>query len=417
MPLIDHVVLRFAVALGIGLLIGTERERNQGSGHRQEVAGVRTFALTSLTGAVSLQAGDELIFIAFGLIVGLLIVVGYRNSHDTDPGMTTEIAQLATFLLGGLAMRQPQLAAGLGVAVALLLASRPGLHKWIHDVLTDDEIRDGLLLAAAALIILPLTPEEPVDRWGVINLRRLWTLAVVIMAINGLGYVALRVLGPKIGLALAGFFSGFVSSTATIGAMGARAKKYPDLRWPAVAGAAFSSVATVLQLALVVALASTTLLRELALPLLAAGMAAALYATLFALRTAHESGDREAPAGRPFDPKIACIFVVIVGVVLIASALLTQWLGDRGLLLASAVSGLADAHAAAFSAASLAANESVPVNLAAMAVLAGFSSNALSKIFVAFSLGDRRYAMQLVPGILLGVGAAWATLVGAQLLD
>jgi len=417
MSLPDHLVVRLAVALGAGLLIGIERERSHNKNQSHEAAGVRTFTLTALVGAISLQLGQELAFIAFALILGALIAVGYGRTRDLDPGMTTEVAQLATFLLGGLAMREPQLAAALAVVVAVLLAARTRLHNWIHHVLTDQEIRDGLLLAAAALVILPLTPQEAIDPWGVIKPRQLWTLAVTVMAINGVGYIALRVLGPKVGLALAGFFSGFVSSTATIGAMGTRAKEQPELRHGAVAGAAVSSVATVVQLAVVIGLVSTALLLELALPLAAAGLMAAIYAALFTVRSVRQRGENTAPAGRPFDPKTAFVFVAVVGAALVATALLTQWLGTRGLLLASTVSGLGDAHAAAISAASLAANGAATLDLAAMAVLAGFTTNALSKLIVAFSLGDRHYALALAPGIGLSVAAAWAGLFGLRLFN
>ena len=177
----DQTLIGLAVALGIGLLIGTERERTQNRKASQEAAGVRTFTLTALIGAVSLLVGDEITFIAFAFIVGGLIAVGYVRTRDQDPGMTTEIAQIATFLLGGFAMREPQFAAGLGVVVAILLAARTRLHDWIHNVLTDEEIRDGLLLAAAALVILPLTPTEAIDPWEVIRPRQLWALAVTVI--------------------------------------------------------------------------------------------------------------------------------------------------------------------------------------------------------------------------------------------
>jgi len=407
MSLPDHIVIRLAVAIGVGLLIGIERERSKGSGPSREVAGVRTFSLIALTGAVSILLGDVPTFICFALLVGLLVVSGYRRSRNRDPGLTSEVAQLITFLLGAFAIREPQLAAALGVVVAILLAARATLHTWVRDVLTDEEIRDGLLLAAAALVILPLTPTQAVDPWGVIKPRQLWTLAVTVMAINALGYIALRALGPKTGLALAGLFSGFVSSTATIGAMGARAKAQPGLRGGAVAGAAVSSVATVIQLAVVVGVVSVPLLRELALPLLAAGLMAAIYAGVFMIRSARDGGEPHTQPGRPFDPKTALIFVAVVGVALTISTLLTRWLGSNGLLIANAVGGFGDAHAPAISAATLAAQGSVDMRLAAFAVLAGFSTNAISKIVVASFVGDRGYALQLVPGILLSVAAAW----------
>jgi uncharacterized membrane protein (DUF4010 family) len=400
--------INLGVALAIGFLIGIERERSKGTGPNRAVAGLRTFTLISLAGALGLWIGGVYVFIATGGIVGVLIAVGYMRTRDTDPGLTTEIAMVVTLLLGGLAVREPRLAAALAVIVAILLAFRSTAHNWVKNVLTDEEVRDGLLLAAAALVILPLTPTEAIDPWGVVQPRKLWMLAVLVMAINALGYVALRALGAKTGLAVAGLLSGFVSSTATIGAMGARTKSQPELHKGAVAGAAASSVATVLQLAIVVGLVSMPTLVMLTPSLLASGLAAVIYAGIFALRSFREmSSQEDSPKGRPFEPKTAILFVVVVGLTLLISALLTQWLGDRGLFLAAAVAGFTDAHAPAISAASLAASGRTHAEFAALAVLVGFTTNVVSKTAVAFSLGDRRYAYELTPGLILMAAAAW----------
>lgn len=399
--------LNLGIALALGLLIGIERERSKGEGPQRAVAGLRTFALVSLAGALGIWIGGVYVFIATGAIVGVLIGIGYLRSVETDPGLTTEIAMVVTFLLGGLAIREPRLAAALAVIVTILLAFRRPAHDWVKNVLTDAEVRDGLLLAAAALVILPLAPAQPIDPWSVVQPRKLWMLAVLIMAINAAGYVALRALGPKTGLSLAGLLSGFVSSTATIGAMGARTKSQPDLHKGAVAGAAASSVATVVQLTIVVGLLSTPTLMLLAPSLLASGLAAVVYAGIFALRSFRETSAGEAPKGRPFDPKTALIFVLVVGLTLTIAALLTHWLGDRGLMFAAAVAGFTDAHAAAISSASMAASGRTQAQFAALAALVGFTTNTVSKIVVAFSLGDRRYAFELAPGLILMALAAW----------
>lgn len=399
--------LNLGIALALGLLIGIERERSKGEGPQRAVAGLRTFALISLAGALGIWIGGVYVFIATGAIVGVLIAVGYLRTGATDPGLTTEIAMVVTFLLGGLAIREPRLAAALAVIVTILLAFRRPAHDWVKNVLTDAEVRDGLMLAAAALVILPLAPTQPIDPWGVVQPRKLWMLAVLIMAINAAGYVALRALGPKTGLSLAGLLSGFVSSTATIGAMGARTKSQPDLHKGAVAGAAASSVATIVQLAIVVGLLSTPTLMLLVPSLVASGLAAVIYAGIFALRSFRETSAGEAPKGRPFDPKTALIFVLVVGLTLTISALLTEWLGDRGLMLAAAVAGFTDAHAAAISSASMAASGRTQAEFAALAALVGFTTNTVSKIVVAFSLGDRRYAFELAPGLILMALAAW----------
>jgi uncharacterized membrane protein (DUF4010 family) len=298
--------------------------------------------------------------------------------------------------------------------VAILLASRTKLHTFIHRVLTDVEVHDGLLLAAAALVILPLLPDRTVDPWDLVNVRRLWVLVVLLMAINALGYVALRTLGARLGLPVAGLVSGFVSSTATIGAMGARARLHPTLRQGAVAGAALSSVATVLQLAIVIGLTNLPALRVLLWPLVAAGLTAVAYGAIFTLRSVRASQNGETALGRPFDPRTALLFMAILGCALIGSTLLTRWFGSGGLLLASAFAGFADAHAAAISAVSIAGGGDT-VQLAAMGVLVGLTSNTVSKCVAAFTLGDRPYAMQLLPGLVLLPAVAWTVFALQQL--
>jgi uncharacterized membrane protein (DUF4010 family) len=404
----EQLIIRLGAALAVGVLIGIERERSKGQGPRRAAAGVRTFTLISLAGAISLELGGLPAFLVVAAVVGAFAALSYLRSFRRDPGLTTEVAMMVTLLLGGLALREPQVAGALAVVVTIILVSRTPVHDWIRNVLTGEEVRDGLILAAAALVILPLLPDQPVDPWGVLDLRKLWTLAVLVMAINGLGYIAVRALGAKVGLALAGLFSGFVSSTATIGAMGSRTRARPELHRGAVAGAAASSIATVVQLAIVVGLVSIATLEALAPSLILSGLAATAYAGVFTFRSVRDTQQSDVPAGRPFSPKTALIFVLVVGLALTISTALTYWLGGRGLLLAAGVAGLGDAHAAAISAASLASSGKSEVPLAAIAVLIGFSTNALSKAVVAFSLGDRRFAFELLPGLVLMVLAAWA---------
>lgn len=417
MTLPDQSVIGLAVALAVGMLIGLERERNKGRGTDHLTAGIRTFTLIALAGAISILLGNILALAIFGAVLGILVAIGYLQSRRRDPGLTTAIAMLIAFLLGGLSMQQPQLSAAIAVIVTIVLAARTRLHDWIHDVLTEQEVRSGLILAAAALVILPLTPTQPVDPWGIIAPRRLWMLAVLLMSINSAGYIALRALGPKVGLAVAGFFSGFVSSTATIAALGGKVRNSPELHHGAVAGAAASSVATIIQLSLLIALTNLATLLRLAPALISAGMAAMAYAGVFTLRSAREASVREAPPGRPFDPKTAIVFVLLVGATLLVSALLTRWLGDRGLLIASAAAGFGDTHSPAISAAALAAAGSTSSEFAAIAVLAAISTNTLSKSIIAATLGGRRYALELLPGFVLILLAAWTGWILSSLLS
>ena len=137
---LDHPFASWAVALGIGLLIGIERERRKGEGAKRAAAGLRTFAITSLPGAASMEIGGAvLLSVAAAGVLGLTALAYYRT-HSEDPGLTTEIALVLTLILGGLAIREPLEAAALAVVVAILLAARQPMHLFPRDVLTQSEL-------------------------------------------------------------------------------------------------------------------------------------------------------------------------------------------------------------------------------------------------------------------------------------
>ena len=239
------LLLNLAVALGIGLLIGAERERRKGEGPARAAAGIRTFSVVSLAGAISVMVGGALVLAVTVAGVAALTAIAYFRSRDEDPGLTTEIALVLTALLGGLAMQQPALAAGIAVALAVLLAARAPLHHFVRSVLTEAEVRDALIFAGATLVVLPLLPNQAMGPYDALNPRSIWIVVILVMAISAAGYILIRLLGARFGLPIAGLASGFISSTATIGAMGTRVRKSPGIITAAVAGAALSTVATI----------------------------------------------------------------------------------------------------------------------------------------------------------------------------
>jgi len=397
-----------AVALGIGLLVGIERERRKSEGGGVGVAGVRTFALIALAGAVAERLGVLGVAIAGGF-TALAALASYRFSRTRDPGLTTEMAMLVVFLLGMLAMREVALAAGLGIAVAVLLAAKSRVHRFVNNVLTEQELHDALLLAAAAAIVLPLLPDRALDPWQVLNLRKLWQLAVIIMAINAIGHVALRAFGARTGLLMAGLAGGFASSTATIASMGALARKTPSLATACAGAGVVSNVSTVVQLAVIAGMLSPVLLRALWPPVIAAGLAIVLFALVATRAARRQSADGADIGGRAFEPGHAVLFVALFATVMLVSAAMLAWLGDAGLNATLALSGLADVHAAAASAAQLVALERITPQAAVPAIALAFAANSTTKLVLAFATGGRAYGWRLLPGIAAMVAAFAAT--------
>src|SRR5581483_10259822 len=395
------------VAVGIGLLLGLERERRKGEGQDRAAAGIRTFALVGLLGSVTQLAGNPALPILAGAFVASAALTSYWKSPRSDPGIKTEVALVTTFGLGVLTQSQPALAAAAAVLVTILLASRSALHRLVRDTLTEQEFHDALIMAAAALVILPIVPDRGFGPYDAFNPFTAWRLVVIVMAVNGAGYIAQKTLGTRAGLPLAGFLGGFVSSTATIAAMAIRSRAEGSSR-AAVAAAVLSTVATMLQLVLLVAAVSPQTLQALAPSLAAGTVLAGGYSWFFARRSGSIGQDEEIQLGRPFNFRMALLLAATVTAIMVGSTVLLAKLGDVGLVAAAALGGLADAHAAAISISSLVAAGRVTSSSAVIPILLGVSANALTKLAIAAGGGSRRFAVEVSIGVVLVVAALWA---------
>ncbi|HYL01551.1 MAG TPA: DUF4010 domain-containing protein [Steroidobacteraceae bacterium] len=407
----ESVLLGLAAALGAGLLVGIERERRKGTGPHRALAGVRTFALTALAGAGAQLTGHRVLVIAGAALLVLLTAIGYWRQRSRDPGITTEVALFITYVIGVIAMSSPSLAAGAAVVITALLASRSSLHRFSVEVLSQAELRDGLIFCGAALVMLPLLPDQSAGWLPAVNPRRFWGLVVLFMALQAAGYVALRGAGPRLGLALSGLASGFVSSTATIAALGARAREAPELRSACVSGALCSTVATVVLLAVVAATVSPDGLRLLG-PSLIAGLIAAVAAAAVTLRRRAGKAADSVPSGRAFNLLYAVGFAALLSTLTAAMAYATSRFGQLAVPLGTALAGFFDVHAAAASALSVTATTSpLPSQQIVRAVLLAVTTNTASKLVAAVSAGGLAYGARVAAGLILVVLAMWAPLL------
>jgi len=399
-------------AVGIGLLVGLERERRKSVGPRRIQAGIRTFAIVSLLGAALALVESAWALPAAILALSGLLATAYACSATPDGGITTAVALLLTLALGALAMHAPEIAVSIGVVATIVLAARARLHAFVRQTITDDELRDGLVLAAAALVVLPFIPDRYIGPLQAFNPRTTWTIVVLIMGVGALGHVAQRVLGAAWGLAAAGFASGFVSSLATVAAMGARARQSRDLLRAAVSGALMSCVATIIQLAAVVGASSGACLRALAAPLLGAGVAGAVVAAGCAVWAFRRPAPVDIRVGRAFSLAKALGLAATVTALTWISYLLQDRFGQLGLTLGVAIAGFADAHAAAASVASLVASGRLAAHEAVVPILMALSTNALSKAVMSITSGGARFAAPVAGGVAIQMATAWTLALG-----
>jgi uncharacterized membrane protein (DUF4010 family) len=294
--------------------------------------------------------------------------------------------------------------------VTILLAGRQTLHEFSVDTLSESELRDGLIFGAAALILLPLIPNQAVPWLAGVNPRRLWELVVLFMALQAAGYIAQRAAGARIGLALSGLAAGFVSSTGTIAALGARARGAPALHSACVAGALLSTVATIVLLGIVVLAVFPPAMVILAPSLACALSTILILASVSLLRRRGKATHAPSP-GRAFNLLYAIGFAALLTAVTAAVSLVSRYLGDVAAGVTAAVAGAFDVHAAVASTLSLAAGGKTAAAAVRLPVLAALSANTVSKVVAAFASGGLAYGTQVGVGLILTLVGAWAPLI------
>lgn len=399
------------MALGCGLLIGLERERRKGEGDDRAAAGVRSFTIAALLGALAEALAQPALVLAGAVVVGAMAVLAYARSRSRDPGLTTELALLATFLVGVLAVRDPVLGAACGTLLAVLLAARTQLHRFATQWLSQQELHDGLMLAGFALVLLPLVPDGPIAWLGGMRARPLAATVLLILALQAAGHVALRLFGQRHGTAVSGFFGGFVSSTATVAAYGTRVRTGSTPLRLGAAAAALSGCATWLQALVLAAALSPAALGRL-WPLAAAGTAGTL---LVALLSAGRGGSEPAPV---LDERSALRLreAVLVALLLGGVALLVgqagRHFGNAGVLTGVAIAALVDAHAPIASLLSLHAAQQLDPRTLLAGVLLAIAVNTSTRLVTAFVAGGLSYALRVGAALLAGLASA----AGASLL-
>lgn len=382
------------VALAIGLLIGAERERSkQGGGS----PGLRTFVLLALVGAIARHLPTA---VSAGLVAGavLLVLIGYYWSRSRDPGMTSEMAAIATLGLGALSQTEPSVAVGAAVAVAVLLASRESLHRFVRETITDRERTDALKLFVAAFVVLPLLPTGHLGPYGVWVPQRIWLLVVLIICIGWVGYAATRILGSRRGLMVAGLAGGFVSGTATTGVMATRYRRDEASLRGALTGAVLASLATLVQLIVITTVAEPTVAERL-FPGVAIGTFVLAVEAWWLGRKEPTADAPLEPTGRPFALMPALVLAAIISLVLPLAIWLEDRYGTAGSVAATAAGALADVHGASVAMATLVHQGGVALDTAVAAIGAGLATNTIGKLVVAGIAGGARFSALL--GVLL----------------
>ncbi len=392
-----EILKRLAVALAAGFLIGLERgwsDRDEPEGQR--MAGIRTFGLISLLGAlwslVYMATGSWAVVLAFLGFCGVVIVAEWlRSQKQGTYGITTPVAALITFAIGAVAaLGQLSIAASAAVVVALLLGMKPQLHAWLRK-LEEQELFATLKLLLISVVMLPVLPDKGYGPWQVLNPYLIWWMVVLVAGISYCGYFAIRIAGPRRGILLTALSGGLVSSTAvtvTLSRMQSGASQFEPLY---AIGIILASATMFPRVMLWAAVVSPDLLPLLLWPIGIMTLSSLLVG-LLAWRGLHQHSAEEISdftPKNPFEIGTALQMGALLAAVMLLAQGLQQWFGDAGIYLLAAISGIGDVDAITLTVARMAESDLMAITAVAAITVAAII-NTLTKAGFAAGIGGRR---------------------------
>jgi len=408
---VDAEIFRaLGIALTLGLLVGLQREWD-----KHPLAGIRTFTLITLLGAVSTllarEFGGWVVAAAVISLAGLLITGNWMHENgdeDAPAGQTTETAALVMFFVGAMLVAGYTLpAVVLGGTTAILLHLKERMEAFVG-ALSVTDVRAIFQFVLIALVILPLLPNQTFGPYAVLNPFKIWLMVVLIVGISLCAYVAYRIVGVRAGSILGGILGGMISSTATTVSYARQTAEDPKALGTASLVIVIASTVVLIRVAIEIAAVARGLLGSLVPPfaivfVLMAAISIGLYYRL------QQGNTHAVEHSNPSQLKPAIVFGGLYALVLLLVAFVKDHFGDSALYAAAFISGLTDVDALTLSVAELHNQGRVSDSIAWRAIMIATLSNLLFKAGVAGVLGGRRlfgvvataFGSAIAAGILL----------------
>lgn len=379
LPISPRITQLF-IAAALGMFLGLEREWSQKS------AGIRTFALTSLIGAISTTIDNNALLILGGVLVLLqTVLLGADGLLDDDSprslSLTTSASLFVAYSAGVMVAADFVLEAVVLVIISsLLLVLRRELHQFAWG-LSKEEVKSAAEFAILAFVVYPLLPSDPVGPWNAIQPQLVWLLVVAVSGLGFVNYVIMQRYGSR-GIAITGFFGGLVNSTAVIGEFADRAERNKNILSLSVGAVLLADAAMAVRNLFLVGVFIPEVVPEVGTPL---GVIAIVGVGLSVYLTDWDT-ELQLDFDSPFSLSNALKFGGLFLVILVVSAGAQQFFGAAGLVTTSFLSGLISSGSTTTTAVTLYLAGKVSADVAAASILAGTSASIIVKIVLAASI-------------------------------
>lgn len=416
-----NVFYRLAAAIGIGLIIGMQREHTYYDQSDRHPAGVRTFTLVGLAGAMAALLSDQMggvaPFVTGFVVVGMLLMAMHisfaigRKRSDTSvegapvggDGITTSVSVVIVYLLGGVCWYGRLLESCVIMVVLLwVLSAKEQLHAFAQK-LSKEDILATVKFAVISALILPFLPSQAYGPPGleVLNPHTIWLFVVFISGIGFVGYVLIKLVGPGKGIWLTGLLGGLASSTALTLNLAGRSRENEDYASDFTLGIVLSWAVMYVRLYLICIFLSGALARPLMAPLLLPVVPALSYALYLKVKEFRDHRQKSADFTNPFKLLPAIKFGVVFTCVMFVANAARVYLGSGALLACSFLGGAAEMDAVAFSVIDMNLKAGLSVRELVLALLFASLANTLTKGILVCVLGAKAMRRPIIPAVAL----------------
>ncbi|MBI4835650.1 MAG: MgtC/SapB family protein [Candidatus Abawacabacteria bacterium] len=417
---IHSLLVPFAITLAIGFLIGAERESLRLHEKVTILAGLRTFLFVSIWGFVS--AVLDLIGISHFFLISSIALVGFvgmaqyiRGIKEGITGLTTALALILTFLLGGLSLHlQPPLVLALGIITALILSFK-NKFQYVLGIIPRDAVLATVQFAVLSAAILPFLPNSYIDPWNFLNPYTAWWIVVLISGVSFIGYLLHLIIGSRGSLILTAAVGGLISSTAVTSSMAQLSKSTKLSEKLLVTACVITTTIAAVRILFTTTAVNADMFQVLLIP----AIVFVLIGSLFIYFWHRQSENQEELPSKldgfdnPFRLPAALSFAILFIVIKFLARNSTAFLGSSGLYLTSLIAGLADIDAISLSISELLGQGSITILQAHFAALIAFMSNVAMKlgIIVVFAAPALRAYMWRYSLAILTSGTATALIL------
>jgi uncharacterized membrane protein (DUF4010 family) len=404
-PLLSHVLVSACLGALIGLIRQWSDQQTQTG--PVDFGGVRTYSLWALLGCLAAFVSENYIAavlpVAMTLVGAHLVITHIKDASGKYPGGTSFAASMLTCLIGALVNWGHTQGA---IVVAAFTMVMLGIKQPVHSItsrFTTDDIRGTLQFVAITGVILPLVPDRAMGPFDAFNPYSTWLMVVLIAGVGFLGYVLMRLLGAKAGIAVTGLLGGLASSTATTLAFSKRSKTTPALSSDYAFAIVLACTTMYARLAVMVGFIDPQLILTLLVPTLVMAAPGMLYSAWvwFSRRSAADPEVHPPAITNPLGLKTSIQFAALYAIAAFLIKLVTAngWLSAVPPL--AFLSGLTSVDAMSLLMANNRVEGTTAMQLAAQAVIMASLANTLAKGVISVVCGSR--ALALRTGAVLGL--------------